>query len=43
MKRVCFITGHNYEDLLHVAVQRGEFVKYEELIHYHFLVFQPLV
>lgn len=39
-----FITGHSYQDLLHVAIQNGEFVKYGELIHYlFFLGFQPLV
>jgi hypothetical protein len=43
MKRVCLVTGHSSQDLLHMAVQNGEFVKFEKLIHYLFLVFQPLV
>jgi len=43
MSHACFVTGHSYQDLLRVAIQNGEFVKYEELIRYLFLGFQPLV
>ena len=43
MNHACFVTAHSYQDLLHVAIQNGEFVKYEKLIRYLCLGFHPLV
>jgi len=43
MNHTCFVTGHSYQDLLHVVIRNGGFVKYEVLIRYLFLGFQPLV
>jgi len=37
MNHACFVAGHSYQDLLHLAVHGGEFVEYEELIHLTFM------